>query len=132
MYLNYGDLIYRNIDVYNYYQNNGSIWTSANNFEKNLINAIDYEILKQIITRNHIQLFYKYYHCVNYVYKNKKEFVKTEYSKYYNQCINQGFIDKLFNWHSLSLSKKAVITCNYFFKRILYFVLRVLNKILSS
>lgn len=129
LYLNYGDLIYRNIDVYNYYQNDGSIWTSANDFEKNLINAIDYEILKQIIIKNHMQLFYKYFHCVNYVYKNKKELVKTEYSKYHNQCVKQGLVDKLFNWHSLSLSKKSVITCSYFFKKVLFFVLRVLNKI---
>ncbi len=129
LYLNYGDLIYRNVDVYNYYQNDGSIWSSANDFEKNLINAIDYEILKQIIIKNHMQLFYKYFYCVNYVYRNKKELVKTEYSKYHNQCVKEELIDKLFNWHTLSLSKKAVLICNYFFKQVLFFVLRVLNKI---
>lgn len=85
-FLNSGNLLYKNIDVYNYFSNDDGICSSINIFEMKLLNAIDYQIIKQIITKNHFALFVRYFNSMFYVYKNREKLNDPKYEKWIEWC----------------------------------------------
>lgn len=121
-FLNFGNLYYVNKVVYNYYQNEGSIWNTTNEIEKYLINAIDYEILKKIIKKYHIQLFLKYNYSIFQVYNFREQLDTEKYEKYKNQCITNSYIHKLIDWNKQSYICKVYLQLHCVF-------LKFINKI---
>lgn len=128
-FLNFGNLYCVDIIVYNYYQNENSIWNSSNDVEKNLINAIDYEILKKILKKFHLQLFYKYFDSYKNVYKNRNLLYQDRYSKYKKQCITNGKIEILMSWKLISQFRKLIIHIHFINLQILIFILKIITKI---
>ena len=128
-FLNYGDLYCVDKVVYSYYQNNGSIWNSTNNLEKEIINSIDYEIVKQILRKYHTLLLIKYSGSLFYCYKNRKELNNINYEKYKNQCLDSKIMDKLLNWYNQTKLEKTHISIVMFYIGFIYFCTRVIRKI---
>mgnify|MGYP002624011227 CR=1 FL=1 len=107
-FLNYGNLRCRHKTVYVYHQNTESIWNSASELERNLINAIDFEILKKI-SKYHHQLFHRYFRSVLYVFRNKELLSNDLFLKYKNQ-LHDGTVSYFFRWHELGIFRKNIIT----------------------
>ncbi len=128
-FLNYGDLYCVDKVVYNYYQNNGSIWNSSNILEKEIINAIDYEILTQILTKYHSLLLRKYSGSLFLCYKNRNELYELKYEKYKTQCLNNKLMYKLLNWNKQNKLEKLHISIIMSFIGIIFFNTRVIRKL---
>ncbi len=125
-FLNFGDIYCRDKIVYNYYQNENSIWNSADTFERNLINAIDYEILLKISTF-HNELFLKYFSNLYHVYKNKERLQEALFTKYLVQTQGDGVLIKLFKWNELTQNEKNKINRRMKTKRLYYYFIKFLN-----
>ena len=122
-FLNSGNLYCDNKCVYTYYQNDNSIWHSANELEKFLINAIDYEILKKILIKNHFQLFLKYYAQVYNVFRMRIELSNEKYDKYHSQALKNGDIYKLLCWNKQSLIVKVYLKMKFFTLKVFQYIL---------
>lgn len=96
-FLNKGKLLYKNVNVYNYYSNADSICSSINTFEMKLLNAISYELLKQLIDSKHFQLFFRYFDTIFFVYKNRKELKTGKYEKWIKWCKDINLNLKILN-----------------------------------
>ena len=125
-FLNSGDIYCRDKIVYNYYQNENSIWNGADTFERNLINAIDYEILLKI-SKFHKELFYKYFSSLFQVYKNKERLQEALFTKYLVQVQSNGLLIKLFKWDELTQNEKNKINRSMKTKRLQYYFMKLLN-----
>ena len=108
-FLNYGDLYYNSKVVYSYHQNMDSIWNSSNELERSILNAIDFEIILQILKKDHNYLITKYFKYLYFCYTNKYLFDNTKYERYKNQCIQGKLMDSIMNWNSMPLIKKVKI-----------------------
>lgn len=128
-FLNYGNLACDNKIVYTYYQNENSIWHSTNELEKALINAIDFEVVKQLLSKYHIQLLRKYYYAIKKVYDNKLELSDGKYEKYKNQCVSNGFVLTILNWNNENAMKKNKVIIKMLYYRIIVFIQRVISKL---
>lgn len=128
-FLNYGDLYCVNKVVYTYYQNNESIWNSTNDLEKEIINAIDYEIVTKILTKYHSLLLKKYSGSLYFCYKNRNELNNLKYEKYKNQCLNNKLMYKLLNWNKQNKLAKLYISIIMSYIGIVFFSTRVIRKL---
>ncbi len=131
-FLNAGDLCCVPKVVYTYYQNRNSIWNSADDFERNLINAIDYEIVKKILHKHHIQLIHKYFGAVRCVAKNKSCLKEDYLQKYKTQCVKDGFIETMFNWNKVSSFRKISFYLSYSFCFFIFASKIVLRKVFKK
>lgn len=130
-FLTFGNLYCVDKIVYNYYQNTGSIWNSTLDLEKNIINAIDYEIIKKIIKKYHNLLLVKYFHSLFSCYKNRKQLCDTKYNKYREQCIKYHLMDTFFNWNKTTIVKKIKVSITIYFYYSLVIFYKLHNKILN-
>lgn len=128
-FLNFGDLYCVDKIVYNYYQNTGSIWNSTNVLEKNIINAIDYEIIKKIIEKYHNCLLLKYFYPLFSCYKSRKQLSDTKYAKYSEQCIKGHLMDTFFNWNKKNWVIKMKTNVEIFYYLFLFIMIKIFNKI---
>ena len=106
-FLNEGNVLYRNINVYNYYTNENSICNSTSAFEIKILNAIDYEAIKQIITKKHFLLFLRYFETILDVYNKRSEI--QDFIKFKSICVKDGLLDHLYNWDNLTKLQKWII-----------------------
>ena len=128
-FLNFGDLYCVDKIVYNYYQNTGSIWNSTNALEKSIINAIDYEIVKKILSKYHTSLLFKYFGALFSCYKNKDILCDKKFEKYRNQCIPNGLLDTFFNWRKKSWIIKSKTNVEVFYYLFLFIIIKISNQI---
>lgn len=110
--LQFGDLTYIDEPVYGYRQNEGSIWNSASELEKNIINAKDYFILSAIVPKFKDLILRRQFGSIKQVWKNRKK-IKTTltddvFKKHFSDVCerNDVFIKNCLNWKELSVFEK--------------------------
>ncbi len=123
-FLNKGNLLYKNINVYNYYSNEDGFCASTNELEMKLLNAVDYEIIKNIISKNHFTLFLRYWNTIKYIYDSRNELNEEKYQKYRLICIKNGFSDRILSWGTLGTLNKCKVNLSIWFKQQLFKVAR--------
>lgn len=108
-FLNRGNLLYRNIDVYSYHSNENSICSSADVLEMKLLNAVDYAVIKKIIQKAHFTLFLRYFDTRFYVYKNRNLLDEQKYQKWKAWAMSRSIDYMILEWKELSVAKKVSI-----------------------
>lgn len=110
--LQFGDLTHIDEPVYGYRQNEGSIWNSASELEKNIINAKDYFILSAIMPKFKDLILRRQFGFIKHVWKNRKKVKSTlsedVFKKHFSDVCerNDVFIKNCLNWNELSVFEK--------------------------
>lgn len=123
LFLNYGKLLYKNIDVYNYYSNDDGICSSIDEFEMKLLNALDYDAIKKIIHKRHLILFLRYFSTRYYIFKNRKNINHEKYKKWKQWPIKNTINYKLFDWGNQPIVIRFCIMQIVYIQKILIFSL---------
>lgn len=119
-FLNRGKLLYKNIDIYNYYSNDESICSSTNELEMKLLNSVDYEIIKRIIKKEHSALFRRYFAAQLYIYNHKEDLFENRYQKYLTLCVKNGFSYKALCWNKMNKLSKIIFFLDMTVRKICY------------
>lgn len=131
-FLNRGNLLYRDIYVYNYFSNENSICASADNLEMKLLNALDYSIQKKIINRNHFTLFIRYFETRYFVFKNRKKIIEDKYQKWKELAVPESFEYKIFNWNNLKKTTKLFIYSSMKLFKFIFILYRLYNYLIEK
>lgn len=110
--LQFGDMTYIDEPIYGYRQNEGSIWNSASELEKNIINAKDYFILSVVVPKFQNLILCRQFGAIKNVWKNRKKIKTTLTDDVFNKhfldvCERKDvFIRNCLNWNKLSVCEK--------------------------
>ena len=111
--LQFGDMTYIDEPIYGYRQNEGSIWNSASELEKHIINAKDYFILSAIVPKFKDLILIRQFGNIRHIWKNRKKIkaiLPDEiFQKHFSDvCERQDvFIKNCLNWNELSVFEKV-------------------------
>ena len=130
-FLNYGPFLYIDNDVYNYYSNDNSICTSSDDLEMKILNALDYQINKKIIKKEHFSLFLRYFDTRYFIYKNRKKIEENKYQKWIDFSIINSLDYKIINWKNQKLISKVIVIIYFnllkIFVKIFYYIRSHIN-----
>ena len=121
--LQFGKLYYIDRPVYNYRQTQNSIWNNMTNIEKELVNAMSYEIMSRVAPEFDRCIFHRTYYPMKYIYKNKNilknQLEPLKYQKYLAQSkkLKDSFIYKCLNWNNLGFVEKVKIFISWQLKK---------------
>ncbi len=116
-FLNKGNFLYRNTDIYNYFSNDDGFCFSVDSLEMKLLNAADYETIQKSISKCHLTLFLRYWNTLLFVYENRNKLRDEKYQKYLSFCIKNGFVYKVLLWEQLGTVTKFRFILSVFLKK---------------
>lgn len=117
--LQFGDLAYIDEPVYGYRQNEGSIWNSVSELEKNIINAKDYFILSEIVPKFKDLILYRQFFSIKKVWKKRYSLRKIlgneKFEDHLNDIQKRGniFLENCFCWRKKSWFEKIKTYWNF-------------------
>lgn len=111
--LQFGDLYFIKRPICMYRQVSNSLWNSACECEKHILNALDYKLILDSAPRLKKEIAMRQYEPIKYLYRNKKllkEQLGEKYDKYLLIAKNNNdkFIESLLLWNELNLVKKIL------------------------
>lgn len=136
--LNFGDMFFIDRVIYSYRQTGVSIWTSITLFERNTINALDYDINIKYGNKYPNEIKQRHLRSLNYVYNNRKDFLnmlgKEKAEKYLSmvKAIPDSMFYKIINYDQLTIEEKKSIKLFLYIpvtKKIKSFSARIYRKI---
>jgi glycosyltransferase involved in cell wall biosynthesis len=110
--LSFGDFYYLSEIAFAYKQNDHSVWNSADNVEKNLLNAMDFEIMSHVVPKFRRLLFRRQLHGLQAIFNikgNLENLLGSKYDRYLleNAELNNAMIVNFLRWNNINFVKKC-------------------------
>jgi glycosyltransferase involved in cell wall biosynthesis len=128
--LQFGDFYYINKVIYSYRQSAGSIWNSASQTEKNLVNAMDIEIISRVAPGFKTQIYVRNFGAFKSIYKNRQSIHKLlseEKIKKYtqeNKQLKNKILYAILAWNDQNLFVKVKLHLFYVWVNIVSIIVR--------
>lgn len=133
--LNYGSLYFIDEPAYAYVQKDGGIWNSASGMEKDILNAMDFDILTGLIPRYRKDIMVRQFPAVRALFSNRMNLSKNintdTYLKYVNksQRTSNRTVLTLLSWGNTVCIEKLWFLFLYLEMYIRFSIFRVKNRL---
>lgn len=123
--LQFGKAFYINEPLYMYVQSSESVWNSVADCEKNLLNAMDFEIISHVASKFRKQIARRQLAALNQTFKARNKLPKllgrTLYIKYLqeNKELKNYFIYNILRWNKLPIFSRLKIFYKFFYLKLI-------------
>ncbi len=133
--LNFGEMYFVPKVIYSYRQTGESVWTGISEYERNVINALDYDINLRYAPKYSKEIKQRHFGALEYVYCHRHNFYSVlgseKADKYLSMAksIEDSMFCNIINFDTLSVPAQKNIK-NFFKPRLLSRIKRVIKRIL--